>query len=444
MRPLFNQSSGSQKIRRRFWKYRSSRLAVFFIGILFFLSLFADILATDLPLFVNYKGNYWFPALSSIINPERTEIITDPPTEAKETVQFDIFNWKEMPLESVIWAPVPWSPDKPDLLNRDYASPLDEHKFKNPDGSIVSSRFLFRHHLGTDQRGLDLLSGIIHGCRISLKIGFLSMLIATIIGVMAGAFSGYFGNDRLNSTRARWWLSIIGFVAGYFWGFTSRIHTITDAFNSGFWISTFQILISLLIVVFAVVGGVQTGRLLNGIGILRKKVTVPIDSVVQRFSEVFNSLPRLLIIITLAAVFHDKSIGMVIAIIGFTNWTGISRFTRAEMFRTRDLNYIEAARSMGLPWYQVIFRHALPNAFAPVFIEIAFLVAGSIVAESSLSFLGIGVPDDVVTWGSILSAGREQVDAWWMVVFPGLAIFLTVLSLNVIGERLREAGEKQV
>jgi peptide/nickel transport system permease protein len=161
---------------------------------------------------------------------------------------------------------------------------------------------------------------------------------------------------------------------------------------------------------------------------------------VQRFTEVFNALPKLLIILTLAAVFREKSVGMVIGIIGFTNWPSVSRFTRAEMMKTRGLSYIEAARSIGMSDFRIIFKHALPNAFAPVFIELAFIIAGSIVAESSLSFLGIGVPDEVVTWGSILSAGRQQFDAWWMVLFPGLAIFITVLLFQSIGERLRQSA----
>nr|HPH83236.1 ABC transporter permease [Flavobacteriales bacterium] len=145
-------------------------------------------------------------------------------------------------------------------------------------------------------------------------------------------------------------------------------------------------------------------------------------------------------ILTLAAVFREKSVGMVIGIIGFTNWPSVSRFTRAEMMKTRGLSYIEAARSIGMSDFRIIFKHALPNAFAPVFIELAFIIAGSIVAESSLSFLGIGVPDEVVTWGSILSAGRQQFDAWWMVLFPGLAIFITVLLFQSIGERLRQSA----
>jgi ABC-type microcin C transport system permease subunit YejE len=350
MKTIFSLS-GSQKIRRRFWKFRSARWATYFMGLLFFFAFFADILATDLPLFVNYKGNYWFPAFTSVWNPARTEVITNPSTESKETIQFDIANWKEMQLESVIWAPIPWSATKPDLLNRDYCSPLEGQKFKNTDGTIVASPYLFRHHFGTDQRGLDLLSGIIHGCSISLKIGFLSMLIATLIGVLTGAFSGYFGNDRLISTRGRWYFSILGLILGYFWAFSSRIYTLTDAINSGFWISAINITISIAIIALSVIGAVQLGRFLNRFGVFSTKITVPIDSIIQRFTEVFNSLPRLLIIITLAAVFHDKSIGMVIAIIGFTNWTGISRFTRAEMFRTANffriskmVNFAMAAR----------------------------------------------------------------------------------------------------
>jgi peptide/nickel transport system permease protein len=149
-------------------------------------------------------------------------------------------------------------------------------------------------------------------------------------------------------------------------------------------------------------------------------------------------MPRLLVILTIAAVFREKSIAMVITIIGITHWTSIARFTRAEMFKVRDMEYVEAARALGYPWYRVIIRHALPGITRPAMIEIIFLISGSILIESSLSFLGIGVPDNIVTWGSILNSGRLQVDAWWMVVFPGLFIFLTILSLNIIGDSIRK------
>jgi peptide/nickel transport system permease protein len=425
---------------QRFRSDRRGRFAFRLLGFIVLVALLADVLATSQPLFVTYKGNSWFPAFSSIVNPNRTEIVTDPVTGAKETLQFDILDWKELPTETVIWALVPWSPGKPDPLNRDYTGPFDAQMMKSTDGKIIPVSVRHRHVLGTDQLGNDLLSGLIHGSRISLKVGVFSAFIAAFFGILLGAFSGYYGDDRLKVPPVAYVLGWIGFLLGIFWGFISRAYVLSDAFQAGFWTSAVQVFWSCCLPVIGLLVFARIGMLVNYLPWAKKKTAVPLDSIVQRFTEVFNALPKLLIIITLAAVFREKSVGMVIGIIGFTNWPSVSRFTRAEMLRTKNLSYIEAARSIGMKDMRIIFRHALPNAFAPVFIEIAFIVAGSIVAESSLSFLGIGVPDDVVTWGSILSAGRQQFDAWWMVLFPGLAIFITVFLLQTIGERLRESA----
>jgi peptide/nickel transport system permease protein len=126
-------------------------------------------------------------------------------------------------------------------------------------------------------------------------------------------------------------------------------------------------------------------------------------------------------------------------IIGLTGWTGIARLTRAEFLRVSNLEYIQAAKSMGFKEFRIIFLHALPNALAPALVSIAFGVASAILIESSLSFLGVGVPPTTVTWGSLLNSGREQYNAWWLVIFPGLAIFLTVTVYNLLGEGLRDA-----
>ncbi|MFT5054936.1 MAG: peptide/nickel transport system permease protein, partial [Oceanospirillaceae bacterium] len=101
--------------------------------------------------------------------------------------------------------------------------------------------------------------------------------------------------------------------------------------------------------------------------------------------------------------------------------------------------YIQAGRALGFDQTRVIFKHALPNGIAPALVVIAFGVAAAILIESSLSFLGVGVPPDLVTWGSLVSSGRENMGAWWLVIFPGLAIFLTVTVYNLLGEGLRDA-----
>ena len=131
-------------------------------------------------------------------------------------------------------------------------------------------------------------------------------------------------------------------------------------------------------------------------------------------------------------------------IIGLTAWTGIARLTRAEFLRISTMEYIQAAKSLGISEFRIIFKHALPNALAPALVAIAFGVASAILIESSLSFLGIGVPPSTVTWGSLLNLGREQFTAWWLLVFPGLAIFITVTVYNLLGEGLRDAFDPKL
>ena len=126
-------------------------------------------------------------------------------------------------------------------------------------------------------------------------------------------------------------------------------------------------------------------------------------------------------------------------IIGITSWTGIARFTRAELLRIRSLEYISASNALGFSSSRTIFKHALPNALAPVFVSIAFGIASAILIESGLSFLGIGVPADAITWGGLLNLGRLYHEAWWLIIYPGIAIFLTITIYNMIAEAARDA-----
>ena len=126
-------------------------------------------------------------------------------------------------------------------------------------------------------------------------------------------------------------------------------------------------------------------------------------------------------------------------IIGAVRWTGIARFTRAELLRQKRLEYVEASRALGFSRLRSLVKHALPNSLSPVFIAIAFGIAASILIEAFLSFLGVGVPAETVTWGQLLSASRKASDAWWLAIFPGFAIFLTVTMFNLIGEGLTVA-----
>ncbi len=163
-----------------------------------------------------------------------------------------------------------------------------------------------------------------------------------------------------------------------------------------------------------------------------------IDLVISRLFEVMLTLPTLFLLITIAALF-PPSIFLTMAIIGMTSWVGMARFTRSEFLKIRSLDYVTAALALGVPARQIMFRHILPNALAPVLVSVVLGVAGAILTESSLSFLGIGVPAETVTWGSILNEARSATFAWWLAIFPGAAIFITVLAYYLLGEGLRDA-----
>jgi peptide/nickel transport system permease protein len=265
-------------------------------------------------------------------------------TYPKELANAD---WKSLKYDWKVGAPVPYGPSSTDLANS-FAPPLT---------------FESRHYLGTDQLGRDMLSGLIHGSRISLSIGIVAMGIATIIGLVLGALAGYFG------------------------------------------------------------GAVDIG--------------------ISRIIELFLNFPTFFLIITIVS-FLDANIWFVMIVIGLTGWMGIARLVRGEVLRVRNMEYVTAANSLGFGSNRIIFRHVLPNSLAPVLVSVAFGVASAILTESGLSFLGFGVPATVVTWGSALNQARSNTSAWWLAVFPGLMIFLTVVSYNLIGDGLRDATDPRL
>ncbi len=161
------------------------------------------------------------------------------------------------------------------------------------------------------------------------------------------------------------------------------------------------------------------------------------DLVISRLFEIMLSIPTFFLLITVAALL-PPSIFLTMAIIGMTGWVSIARFTRNEFLRIRSQDYVTAAIALGVSDRKVMFKHILPNALAPVIVSVVLGIAGAILVESSLSFLGIGVPAELVTWGSILQEASTTTFAWWLAVFPGFAIFITVLAYYLVGEGLRE------
>ena len=165
-----------------------------------------------------------------------------------------------------------------------------------------------------------------------------------------------------------------------------------------------------------------------------------VDFVGMRIVEIMMAVPTFFLIITIVA-FFPRSLFNIMIIIGITGWTGNARFIRAEFLKLRNQDFVQAAISLGLPARSILFRHMLPNGVAPVLVNVTFGIAGAIFIEAALSFLGFGVAPPTPSWGQMLSLGLGTTGRflWWLTIFPGLAIFLTVTAYNLVGEGLRDA-----
>jgi peptide/nickel transport system permease protein len=169
-----------------------------------------------------------------------------------------------------------------------------------------------------------------------------------------------------------------------------------------------------------------------------------VDVLISRAIEVMMCFPSFFLILTVMA-YLKPSIYNIMIIIGVTGWPGIARLVRGEFLKQRQLDYVTAAHAVGASNSRIIFYHILPNSLAPVLVSATFGIAGAILTESALSYLGFGVPPPTPSWGEILSQSKHYIDfAWWLTIFPGAAIFLTVTAYNLVGEGLRDAVDPRL
>lgn len=164
-----------------------------------------------------------------------------------------------------------------------------------------------------------------------------------------------------------------------------------------------------------------------------------LDQILMRLVDLMLCFPTIFLILAVIAVL-GPSIWNIMAVIGLTSWMGVARLVRAEFLSLREREFVVAARALGASDARLIWRHLLPNALTPVMVSATLGVAGAILVESSLSFLGLGVQPPTPSWGNMLTMGKDNIEiAWWLSVFPGLAILVTVMSYNLLGEGIREA-----
>jgi peptide/nickel transport system permease protein len=253
--------------------------------------------------------------------------------------------------------------------------------------------------------------------------GFIVVCILTVVALGAPLIAPY---DPLEFDRTRIYLD----PSMDHWFGTDGAGR--DVFSRMIYGSRVSLAVGFVSVGIAVIVGTILGALAGYFGGL-------VDTAVMRFVDVMLCFPSMFLILAVIA-FVGPSIWNVMVIIGLTSWMSVCRLVRAEFLTLRERDFVTAARAVGSGDGRLIFRHILPNAMAPVLVAAVLGVAGAILTESALSFLGLGVPPPVPTWGNILAEGWSSIDvAPWLSIFPGLAITVTMLAYNLFGEGLRDA-----
>lgn len=342
-----NTTTGGAPAARSYWHITWRRFRGHWLGmvglcvvaVLFLVAFLSPILANEQPILCRFDGGIYYPAVVDLVHqvPGTSLII-----QKQRPYRLATFDFKrEFDPERgdwALWTPVRYGPRE--IAAEPLAGPSS------------------RHWLGTDQSGRDVLSRMVHGTVVSMKVGFLSMGIAVILGLVFGCIAGY-------------------------------------------------------------AGGIA-------------------DLVISRFIEVVQCFPAFFLILAVLAWF-PPSIENVMIVIGLTRWVGIARFARGEILRIRETDYALAARSLGVRPAQLVLRHLLPNALAPVLVSVTFGIAVSILIEAGLSWLGFGVQPPDASWGTILRSGYENLFTAGHMIPPAcVAIFLAVLSFNLVGDTLRD------
>ena len=408
-------------------KNRALKLCVRVFLIFVCVALLAPFLSNDKPLICKYKGQWLFPAFSF----KNQHIISE-----DDIINYNMGNdWKTLNTDFSVFAPCAYSPNTIDAANAPRKSPFDAQEFVSKNNTTTSIPYKFRHWLGTTQNGNDVLSGIIHGTKISLSVGIFSMLIASIIGIILGACAGYFENNSIKIGYVQLLFLLIGIFISYFYCVVVRGSNLAAAFTIGSALDILRVFLLLYLSYIVIKYLLKIG---NKIDVTLKTDNIlnfPLDAIVSRIIEILNSIPSLLLIIALSAI-TKPSYTLLISIIGFLSWTTIARLTRAEYLKTKQLDYITSSKAIGRSDFAIMRKHILPNVFPIILVQIIFGMAGAVLIEASLSFIGVGIPSNTVSWGSLLNEARDHFSAWWLVVFPGLCVFTLIFIYNRIATEI--------
>lgn len=330
--------SPGRRVWLRFRRNRRGYWSLVIFCVLFFVSLFAELVSNDKPLIARYDGEIVFPVFHDY-SEKKFGGDFDTPAD-----YLDPFIQKQFEKDGN-WAIYP--------LNRYHYDTLN-YFAKSPNPAPPSAE----NWLGTDDRGRDIVARLLYGFRVSVLFGLALTVTGVMLGIVTGAIQGYFA-----------------------------------------------------------------GR---------------IDLFFQRFMEIWSSMPELYLLIIFASIFQP-SVGLLLILLSLFGWMGLSDYVRADFLRNRNLEYVQAARALGLSNRQIIWRHVLPNSLTPVVTFLPFRMSAAILSLTSLDFLGLGVPPGTASLGELLAQGKNNLDAWWIAVSTFAVLTLMLLLLTNIGDALRNA-----
>ncbi len=281
------------------------------------------------------------------------------------------------------------------------------------------------HLLGTDEIGRDVMSALIHGSRTAVWISFLAVLVAFMVGLLYGLCMGYYGSDKFSMT--------IGQRIGLFFTCALFIYVGYFLFNlnqSGMVSSIVAIFLLLLILVAYVFVSRLILRLTASIG---KASPVDVDAVGMRVVDMVKSLPPLFIVLFALQIIGQANIWSLVLLIAYLLWATFARHSRAEVIRLRNKPSVQSAMLAGRSDLWIWRYEFLPFIVRPLFVTFAFSIAAAVLLEATLSFLGLGLPVDHVSWGTLINSARISGQSWWLLVFPGMCMLSLIWSLQHIG-----------
>lgn len=326
--------------QRRWYRFRANKRAFrafVLFWIIFAVSLLSPVLANDQPLILLYRGTFFFPMLETLTD---DRLDGNLPTVADYTDNYT--KWQIHKYGGMVMPPVPWHYDTVDY-NADTPFPAPPS---------------FRHLLGTDDQGRDILARLLYGLRLSLLFGLALTACSSFIGILVGAVQGYFGGKT--------------------------------------------------------------------------------DLVIGRILEIWSSLPQLFILIIVSSLIAPGFLTLLVVLLLFS-WTSLTGVVRAEFLKTRNLDYVKAAKILGVSDWNIMRRHILPNALVATITYIPFMLSGAVVALSALDFLGLGLPPGTPSLGELIRQGKENLQAPWIGVTVFITLTLVLSLLLFIGEGVRDA-----